>query len=166
MYRGDRDLMIHESTKLWGSLHYLSLVTPLVTPKCATRKSSKRWHCWHADISFHRLIKKGYIAKIPFFIFFVLLLEINGCMAAWLQSRPLSDNNPRLFSNNPPLFLNNPGLFVFLVRPVELRVRTLRTASSLTKVKVWRCNRSRRTESVCTSDESKTSLISFFSTAD
>ena len=96
-----------------------------------------------------------------------------AAFAAFAANRPLFvnnpalfSNNPRLFSNNPPLFLNNPGLFVFLVRPVELRVRTLRTASSLTKVKVWRCNRSRRTESVCTSDESKTSLISFFSTAD
>jgi len=65
--------------------------------------------CSQADISFHRLIKKGYIAKIPFFIFFITLRNqwLHGCMAA---NRPLSDNNPRLFSNNLALLIIKAGL--------------------------------------------------------
>ena len=34
---------------------------------------------------------------------------LHGCMAA---NRPLSDNNPRLFSNNLPLLRNNLALLI------------------------------------------------------
>ena len=41
--------------------------------------------CRQADISFHRFIKKGYIAIFALFYFFVLLLEINVGMSACRQ---------------------------------------------------------------------------------
>ena len=56
---------------------------------------------------------------------FLLLLEINGCMAA---NRPLSDNNPRLFSNNLPLLRNNPRFSFCCMLPwnINMPLRIIR----------------------------------------